>query len=184
MAEIHNEIGDRFAHLTQEELLAFEIDLIRFNGRVLAASMEAGGRHSRPVQQTRPPFVGAHDQEVCSGFSESISSDSTVLLIGIIESCLDDFTSRLSQTQIIDKPHERIRTHVGIIISDRRCCGYVVPTTVGVLGVGRFASCPRAESNCRTRFRKPMLYPLSYGGVTIFEVIGNLTRGAWFRCLG
>jgi hypothetical protein len=24
--------------------------------------------------------------------------------------------------------------------------------------------CPRPESNQRTRFRKPMLYPLSYGG--------------------
>ena len=26
--------------------------------------------------------------------------------------------------------------------------------------------CPRADSNCRTRFRKPMLYPLSYGSGT------------------
>ena len=25
-------------------------------------------------------------------------------------------------------------------------------------------SCPRHESNMRTRFRKPLLYPLSYGG--------------------
>jgi hypothetical protein len=24
--------------------------------------------------------------------------------------------------------------------------------------------CPRQESNLRTRFRKPLLYPLSYGG--------------------
>jgi hypothetical protein len=24
--------------------------------------------------------------------------------------------------------------------------------------------CPRPESNQRTRFRKPLLYPLSYGG--------------------
>jgi hypothetical protein len=24
--------------------------------------------------------------------------------------------------------------------------------------------CPRQESNLRTRFRKPVLYPLSYGG--------------------
>jgi hypothetical protein len=24
--------------------------------------------------------------------------------------------------------------------------------------------CPRHESNMRTRFRKPLLYPLSYGG--------------------
>jgi hypothetical protein len=26
------------------------------------------------------------------------------------------------------------------------------------------AGCPRHESNVRTRFRKPLLYPLSYGG--------------------
>jgi hypothetical protein len=26
--------------------------------------------------------------------------------------------------------------------------------------------CPRHESNMRTRFRKPLLYPLSYGGVS------------------
>jgi hypothetical protein len=26
------------------------------------------------------------------------------------------------------------------------------------------AGCPRPESNQRTRFRKPLLYPLSYGG--------------------
>src|ERR671917_1813095 len=26
------------------------------------------------------------------------------------------------------------------------------------------ARCPRQESNLRTRFRKPLLYPLSYGG--------------------
>jgi hypothetical protein len=25
--------------------------------------------------------------------------------------------------------------------------------------------CPRQESNLRTRFRKPLLYPLSYGGL-------------------
>ena len=24
--------------------------------------------------------------------------------------------------------------------------------------------CPREDSNLRTRFRKPLLYPLSYGG--------------------
>ena len=28
--------------------------------------------------------------------------------------------------------------------------------------------CPRHESNMRTRFRKPLLYPLSYGGRTGF----------------
>ena len=29
------------------------------------------------------------------------------------------------------------------------------------------AKCPRQESNLRTRFRKPLLYPLSYGGKNI-----------------
>src|SRR6266550_8074795 len=29
---------------------------------------------------------------------------------------------------------------------------------------GGTARCPRPESNQRTRFRKPLLYPLSYGG--------------------
>src|SRR2546426_9483813 len=27
--------------------------------------------------------------------------------------------------------------------------------------------CPRQESNLRTRFRKPLLYPLSYGGENV-----------------
>jgi hypothetical protein len=27
--------------------------------------------------------------------------------------------------------------------------------------------CPRAGSNGRTRFRKPLLYPLSYGGARL-----------------
>ena len=30
--------------------------------------------------------------------------------------------------------------------------------------VARAKRCPRQESNLRTRFRKPLLYPLSYGG--------------------
>ena len=30
--------------------------------------------------------------------------------------------------------------------------------------VGKGLRCPRHESNMRTRFRKPLLYPLSYGG--------------------
>ena len=29
-----------------------------------------------------------------------------------------------------------------------------------------FTECPRPELNQRTRFRKPLLYPLSYGGST------------------
>jgi hypothetical protein len=32
-------------------------------------------------------------------------------------------------------------------------------------GTGDIEGCPRHESNMRTRFRKPLLYPLSYGGV-------------------
>jgi hypothetical protein len=41
------------------------------------------------------------------------------------------------------------------------------------LQIGHFWSaidkCPRPESNQRTRFRKPLLYPLSYGGVSGLE---------------
>ena len=32
--------------------------------------------------------------------------------------------------------------------------------------------CPRQESNLRSRFRKPMLYPLSYGGVAEMACAG------------
>ena len=28
-----------------------------------------------------------------------------------------------------------------------------------------FGECPRQDSNLRTRLRRPLLYPLSYGGV-------------------
>ena len=48
--------------------------------------------------------------------------------------------------------------------------------------------CPRQESNLRTRFRKPLLYPLSYGGrITPFAacfcvVPPGVYRGAWRRC--
>jgi hypothetical protein len=41
------------------------------------------------------------------------------------------------------------------------------PATRSSSGVRRgSAKCPRQESNLRTRFRKPLLYPLSYGGGT------------------
>src|SRR5437868_367422 len=33
--------------------------------------------------------------------------------------------------------------------------------------------CPRQESNLRTRFRKPLLYPLSYGGGTNHDSVGH-----------
>jgi hypothetical protein len=37
-------------------------------------------------------------------------------------------------------------------------------TVLGVVREERQVACPRPESNQRTRFRKPLLYPLSYGG--------------------
>jgi hypothetical protein len=37
--------------------------------------------------------------------------------------------------------------------------------------------CPRQESNLRTRFRKPLLYPLSYGG-RLLRLAGPLTNPA------
>ena len=50
------------------------------------------------------------------------------------------------------------------------------------------AQCPRHESNMRTRFRKPLLYPLSYGGSRRFAGI-SASRVARFysarlTCLG
>jgi hypothetical protein len=33
----------------------------------------------------------------------------------------------------------------------------------------RLLQCPRQDSNLRTRFRKPLLYPLSYGSITCFR---------------
>ena len=32
-----------------------------------------------------------------------------------------------------------------------------------------YKRCPRQDSNLRTRFRKPMLYPLSYGSISGFQ---------------
>lgn len=32
---------------------------------------------------------------------------------------------------------------------------------------GSIRKCPRQDSNLRTRLRRPMLYPLSYGGVSL-----------------
>jgi hypothetical protein len=51
----------------------------------------------------------------------------------------------------------------------------VGPLPIGYRRISPFADlghalrcrrCPRHESNMRTRFRKPLLYPLSYGGAT------------------
>ena len=38
--------------------------------------------------------------------------------------------------------------------------------------------CPRAGSNGRTRFRKPLLYPLSYGGESGAKCRRRLASGA------
>ena len=43
------------------------------------------------------------------------------------------------------------------------------------LGITR-EPCPREESDLRTRFRKPMLYPLSYGGGSVVEVEPTWSR--------
>lgn len=32
---------------------------------------------------------------------------------------------------------------------------------------GSIRKCPRQDSNLRTRLRRPMLYPLSYGGMSL-----------------
>jgi hypothetical protein len=46
--------------------------------------------------------------------------------------------------------------------------------------------CPRQESNLRTRFRKPLLYPLSYGGVSWLQYavsrLHELSTGAASEC--
>ena len=52
---------------------------------------------------------------------------------------------RTSQTDSVRTPEPFIRRLIG-------------RKTAWLLG------CPRRESNSRTRFRKPLLYPLSYGG--------------------
>src|SRR4029078_9138786 len=36
------------------------------------------------------------------------------------------------------------------------------------------SECPRQESNLRTRFRKPLLYPLSYGGFWLNQAVCRL----------
>jgi hypothetical protein len=41
----------------------------------------------------------------------------------------------------------------------------------------RVGECPRQESNLRTRFRKPLLYPLSYGGGEIENIPSEARTG-------
>jgi hypothetical protein len=50
-----------------------------------------------------------------------------------------------------------------------RICGYSASARL------RCWRCPRPESNQRTRFRKPLLYPLSYGGRKSFGEPGALS---------
>src|SRR3954451_11560799 len=38
---------------------------------------------------------------------------------------------------------------------------------------GALGGCPRQESNLRTRFRKPLLYPLSYGGCWLNQAVSG-----------
>jgi hypothetical protein len=38
------------------------------------------------------------------------------------------------------------------------------------LSIQMLFECPRQDSNLRTRFRKPLLYPLSYGSIASFFV--------------
>ena len=42
--------------------------------------------------------------------------------------------------------------------------GHELTGSAAVRLAGKLDWCPRPESNQRTRFRKPLLYPLSYGG--------------------
>src|SRR5205807_4107662 len=42
--------------------------------------------------------------------------------------------------------------------------------------------CPRPESNQRTRFRKPLLYPLSYGGAARQRSAGSAPTRLYGRC--
>jgi hypothetical protein len=58
--------------------------------------------------------------------------------------------------------HSQTLSHLGSVIASDR------PTIelIGGSPLGTEAEYPRQESNLRTRFRKPLLYPLSYGGRT------------------
>ena len=48
------------------------------------------------------------------------------------------------------------------------------PLVTGSLGTyGVFGRCPRQDSNLRTRLRRPLLYPLSYGGVSVAELLAR-----------
>jgi hypothetical protein len=73
----------------------------------------------------------------------------------------------------------RVRVRLGPILGPIRphdmrllavSCGRWVGTVYSALalcwsGITLYqGECPRHESNMRTRFRKPLLYPLSYGG--------------------
>lgn len=45
----------------------------------------------------------------------------------------------------------------------------LTPSPISVLITLSGLKCPRQDSNLRTRLRRPLLYPLSYGGVSVAE---------------
>jgi hypothetical protein len=51
-------------------------------------------------------------------------------------------------------------------------------------GQRAFPECPRQDSNLRTRLRRPLLYPLSYGGVVAGVVATGRTLAGWGRWVG
>src|SRR5262249_8479701 len=61
----------------------------------------------------------------------------------------EDWSRRL---QLYDDPARPMRSSTGS------------PGTSAPVDPSPPGQCPRHESNMRTRFRKPLLYPLSYGG--------------------
>ncbi len=52
---------------------------------------------------------------------------------------------------------------------------YWIPIYAGMTSVLSETECPRHDSNMRTWFRKPLLYPLSYEGVSL--TAEDLQRG-------
>jgi hypothetical protein len=80
------------------------------------------------------------------------------------------YTRRAQQTQRADSGSGSRPCATGTVVGgacfkprSSRECGETTSARPGVAGWRR-SRCPRQESNLRTRFRKPLLYPLSYGG--------------------
>lgn len=60
----------------------------------------------------------------------------------------------------------------------RRLARFPARSVASVELSGACCACPRQESNLRARFRRPQLYPLSYGGI---RTIGRVTPAAFER---